>query len=83
MKEDCYGAFVPKGVHYSNYSLTNRMIGSIKIYVWGGYVHLWIQTKDLMRIMRHNRHTDPKVTMRYLRSLGLLVDTRLDDERRI
>ncbi|GAB3773709.1 hypothetical protein GCM10028818_15630 [Spirosoma horti] len=46
-------------------------------------VHLWIQTKDLMRIMRHNRHTDPKVTMRYLRSLGLLVDTRLDDKRRI
>ncbi|RIV19707.1 hypothetical protein DYU11_22525 [Fibrisoma montanum] len=46
-------------------------------------VHLWMETKDLMRIMRHNRHTDPKVTMRYLRSLGLLIDTRLKDERRI
>jgi integrase len=46
-------------------------------------VHLWLQTKDLMRIMRHNRHTDPKVTMRYLRSLGLLIDSRLEDERRI
>ena len=46
-------------------------------------VHLWIQDKDLLRLMRHNRHTDPKVTMRYLRSLGLLIDTRLTDERRI
>lgn len=46
-------------------------------------VHLWVQDKDLLRLMRHNRHTDPKVTMRYLRSLGLLVDTRIVDERRI
>lgn len=46
-------------------------------------VHLYMKDKDLLRIMRHNRHTDPKVTMRYLRNLGLLVDTRLEDERRI
>lgn len=46
-------------------------------------VHLYMQDKDLLRLMRHNRHTDPKVTMRYLRSLGLLVDTRIIDERRI
>ncbi|GAB3726656.1 tyrosine-type recombinase/integrase [Spirosoma lituiforme] len=46
-------------------------------------VHLYMKDKDLLRLMRHNRHSDPKVTMRYLRSLGILMDTRLDDERRI
>lgn len=46
-------------------------------------VHLYLQDKDLLRIMRHNRHTDPKVTMKYLRSLGILLDHRITDERRI
>ncbi|NEU67961.1 tyrosine-type recombinase/integrase [Spirosoma agri] len=46
-------------------------------------VHLYMQDKDLLRLMRHNRHTDPKITMKYLRGLGLLIDTRLNDERRI
>ncbi|MBD2704402.1 site-specific integrase [Spirosoma sp. BT702] len=46
-------------------------------------VHLYMEDKDLLRLMRHNRHTDPKVTMRYLRNLGLLVDTRIKNARRI
>ncbi|GAB4030789.1 hypothetical protein GCM10028809_24800 [Spirosoma gilvum] len=46
-------------------------------------VHLYMQYRDLLRLMRHNRHTDPKVTMKYLRSFGIILDSQLEDERRI
>lgn len=80
----------PVGINYFSdyYREVMKALGMGEEYTLYGWkhtrnVHLWMQEKDLLRLMRHNRHTDPKVTMRYLRSLGLLVDTRITDERRI
>lgn len=80
----------PVGVNYFSgyYREVLNELGISEDYTLYGWkhtrnVHLWMQDKDLLRLMRYNRHTDPKVTMRYLRNLGLLIDTRLSDERRI
>lgn len=46
-------------------------------------IHLYKDGVDVYRIMRHNRHTSLEMTQKYLRDLGLHLDTKLGDSRRL
>jgi integrase len=60
----------------------NRRLGIKKectFYSWKhtGAVELYQRTKDVYVVMRQCRHSDIKVTMRYLRSLGCMVSEQV------
>jgi integrase len=52
-------------------------VKSFYSYKHSGACEYFMLTQDLMAVMRHLRHTDPIVTMNYLRSLGQMVDDKI------